>query len=248
MSDTPRTDEEVEIAKQYPATCHGLFISVDFARQLEHELSAAESKVDALQDWKQSQLSVEATWNPQDVAKALDLPLGSDIRKNILPAIKQLQAKVEKEELLRLVKEFRDAITNPLWISIGSIENVAEIRMDKAIWLDLVTRARALSRTREEQFFADAPSPPDAPIRGEQHNELPFAKTSVPERDPKEELIEKCVQVLLTAVMRQSCGLCCDNCNCQGVKYGVDAIRALQNKTEDSSVARSTNHPSIEGG
>ena len=44
-SATPRTDEEVEIAKRYPATQHGLWISAEFARQLEREL--AEAKRDA---------------------------------------------------------------------------------------------------------------------------------------------------------------------------------------------------------
>jgi hypothetical protein len=41
MSDTPRTDEEVEIAKKYPATKHGLWVSAEFARDLERELSRA---------------------------------------------------------------------------------------------------------------------------------------------------------------------------------------------------------------
>lgn len=35
---TPRTDEEVEIAKKFPATSHGLWVSAEFARQLEIEL------------------------------------------------------------------------------------------------------------------------------------------------------------------------------------------------------------------
>jgi len=48
MSDTPRTDEEVEIARKFPATQHGLWISAEFARQLERELN------DALHDLKRS--------------------------------------------------------------------------------------------------------------------------------------------------------------------------------------------------
>lgn len=35
---TPRTDEEIEIAKKFPATNHGLWVSAEFARQLEREL------------------------------------------------------------------------------------------------------------------------------------------------------------------------------------------------------------------
>lgn len=45
---------------------------------------------DELQAWKDAQLQVESEWNPQDVAKALGLPVGSKIRKSILPAIVQL--------------------------------------------------------------------------------------------------------------------------------------------------------------
>ena len=54
MSDTPRTDEEVEIAKGYPATSHGLWISAEFARQLERELNEALSELkwcEQSRDW-----------------------------------------------------------------------------------------------------------------------------------------------------------------------------------------------------
>jgi hypothetical protein len=39
MSDTPLTDEEVELAKKYPATSHGLWVSAEFARDLERQLN-----------------------------------------------------------------------------------------------------------------------------------------------------------------------------------------------------------------
>ena len=39
--ETPRTDEEVEVAKKFPATSHGLWVSAEFARQLERELAVA---------------------------------------------------------------------------------------------------------------------------------------------------------------------------------------------------------------
>ena len=40
MSDTPWTDEEVETAKKFQATSHGLWVSAEFARHLERELRA----------------------------------------------------------------------------------------------------------------------------------------------------------------------------------------------------------------
>lgn len=44
MSYTPRTDEEVEIAKKFPMTEHGLWVSAEFCRQLERELEEAKRK------------------------------------------------------------------------------------------------------------------------------------------------------------------------------------------------------------
>ena len=38
---TPLTDEEVEIAKKFPATSHGLWVSAEFARHLERALGRA---------------------------------------------------------------------------------------------------------------------------------------------------------------------------------------------------------------
>lgn len=38
MTPTPRTDEEVEIAKKFPGTAHGLWVSAEFCRQMEREL------------------------------------------------------------------------------------------------------------------------------------------------------------------------------------------------------------------
>ena len=48
------------------------------------------SELHELRAWKESQLKVEASWDIQAVAKALGLPLGSDIRAAILPKIKEL--------------------------------------------------------------------------------------------------------------------------------------------------------------
>lgn len=45
VSDTPRTDEEVEIAKKFPATQHGLWVSAEFARQLERDLNKREKQL-----------------------------------------------------------------------------------------------------------------------------------------------------------------------------------------------------------
>lgn len=50
MSNTPRTDEEVEIAKRFPATNHGLWVSAEFARQLEREMNRLYCYLEECQD------------------------------------------------------------------------------------------------------------------------------------------------------------------------------------------------------
>ena len=68
-SETPRTDEEVEIAKKYPGTAHGLWVSAEHARQLERELAAAqynESVFRALH--LDSEKRLEASITPSHVA------------------------------------------------------------------------------------------------------------------------------------------------------------------------------------
>jgi hypothetical protein len=49
---TPLTDEEVETAKKYPATSHGLWVSAEFARDLERQLR------DVKQELRQSKAPV----------------------------------------------------------------------------------------------------------------------------------------------------------------------------------------------
>ena len=56
------------------------------------------------EQWKAYQLKVESTWDPQEVAKELGLPLGTDIRAGILPAIKVLNTKFENH--IKTVGEF----------------------------------------------------------------------------------------------------------------------------------------------
>lgn len=40
-----------------------------------------------LEAWKAQQLAIEASWNPQKVANLLNIPIGTEIHPNILPAI-----------------------------------------------------------------------------------------------------------------------------------------------------------------
>ena len=63
-------------------------------------LASAEARVRELETWKESQLAVEASWDDQAVGRELGLTLGSPIRPQILPAIKDLRAKLSESEAI----------------------------------------------------------------------------------------------------------------------------------------------------
>lgn len=62
------------------------------------DYEALQARVTELEDWKASALAVESEWAPHEVAKLLDLELGTSIRAGIAPAIKQLQARITELE------------------------------------------------------------------------------------------------------------------------------------------------------
>jgi DNA repair exonuclease SbcCD ATPase subunit len=68
---------------------------INKAETAEAVLAALKKEAEQLRGWKESQLEVEATWNPQHVAKALGIPLGESIRPQILPRIADLKREIE---------------------------------------------------------------------------------------------------------------------------------------------------------
>ncbi len=50
--------------------------------------------VQGLEAWKNEAMAVESEWDCQAIARELDLPLGTSIRRELMPAIKALKAKV----------------------------------------------------------------------------------------------------------------------------------------------------------
>ena len=64
-------------------------LPADFARKLERER-------DQLQRWKDEQMFVESQWDAQAVGKELGMVAGTDIRRNILPAIVQLKKELQE--------------------------------------------------------------------------------------------------------------------------------------------------------
>jgi hypothetical protein len=49
-----------------------------------------------LEAWKAQQLAIEASWNPQKVANLLNIPIGTEIHPNILPAIEKLHERINQ--------------------------------------------------------------------------------------------------------------------------------------------------------
>lgn len=79
---------------------------------LRAELACLKAERDKLAEWKESMLAVESEWKPEEVAKALNLPLGTSIRAGILPAVQQLRANLETAREMR--EDFRESVANAL--------------------------------------------------------------------------------------------------------------------------------------
>lgn len=92
-----QTDREAALAVKAEFEAEG-----DHSESLDNfldaldDIDALEAQVDSLTEWKRQQLQVEDSWDPQEVARVLGLPLGSDIRKGILPRIEALKAQVAR--------------------------------------------------------------------------------------------------------------------------------------------------------
>ena len=78
-------------------------LALDKIEQLELKLESANSRILDLEDyikqlekWKTQQLIVELSWNPQKIAKLLDIPLGVSIHPHILPAIEKLHEQIRQ--------------------------------------------------------------------------------------------------------------------------------------------------------
>lgn len=132
---TPRTDAELKRIEDdesgYPERYDTYIAMVAFARELERELAATNIKIQSvlderkevverivaenstlrmqcasLRDWKESAMSLEMSWDEQAIGKILNLPLGTFIRPQILPAIQALRTRLERAE--SLIRELTD--------------------------------------------------------------------------------------------------------------------------------------------
>ncbi len=78
---TPQTDAAVANARERTAR---IAVSADFARQLERELAQAKARNES---WE----TLEMEWDVQAIGKELNMPLGSSIRRELMPAIQRLK-------------------------------------------------------------------------------------------------------------------------------------------------------------
>lgn len=71
----------------------------------ENHGSPTTLRLQELEHWKEEQLEVERSWDPQAVGKLLGMALGTPIRQNIQPAIEKLLSRlVAMEEEARCAK------------------------------------------------------------------------------------------------------------------------------------------------
>lgn len=101
---TPETDALISRMSDDGLDLH------DREDELKDHAFKLERERDELAKWKDEQTYVESQWNEQAVAKELGLPLGTDIRKNILPAIQQLKS--ERDAMLEVIREAGVLIAN----------------------------------------------------------------------------------------------------------------------------------------
>lgn len=112
-----------------------------FARTLERELAQ-------LERWKAEQMAVESAWDCQAVGKLLDLPLGTDIRRNIQPEIERLRARASlASDLAALVeKANKEPNEDGFWETFDELKNAA-------------ARYREAEAGEERKPNADGPAP-----------------------------------------------------------------------------------------
>jgi F0F1-type ATP synthase membrane subunit b/b' len=118
MSDTrPTPETDAVFAMQNGQLCGGA--NLDFARKLERER-------DELANWKAEQMLVESQWDAQAVGRELGMTAGTDIRKNILPAIQQL--KRERDAMLEAIREAAADLQNSRFVTPTLSAALAKIK------------------------------------------------------------------------------------------------------------------------
>lgn len=94
---------------------------------LKNRLAMAEAARDELRRWKDEQLAVESSWNPQAVADALGIVHGAPIRENILPLVEVLKDQLHKAEAARDVERERaDGNRNAMESFVRMIEEALD--------------------------------------------------------------------------------------------------------------------------
>lgn len=131
IMDTPRTDKltglrynacklialskelEIESKKNHQIAVH---YALEY-NKVQREMIALRAQRDALARWKAEALAVESEWDPQEVGKLLELPLGASIRPRIAPCIH-----IFKTALERIVKDGN----RPMSMRVASPESIAK--------------------------------------------------------------------------------------------------------------------------
>ena len=106
MSDTPRTNAEAQTCMDTSSEWHGEWVRLDFARQLERELTDAKHRIRSLIEERDSaRIQADHKWKLREEFKAL---LGtSDVAEGV-KRVKEMQGR--KEVIHALMKALRRMI------------------------------------------------------------------------------------------------------------------------------------------
>ncbi len=86
---------EIESIKR---TVDGLRINTPETASAVRNCKTLLAHIANLENWKAEQIAVENEWDCQEVARELDMRPGSSIRKEIMPAIKAMKARIAELE------------------------------------------------------------------------------------------------------------------------------------------------------
>ena len=109
MSDTPRTNAEAQTCMDTSSEWHGEWVRLDFARQLERELTDAKHRIRSLIEERDSaRIQADHKWKLREEFKAL---LGtSDVAEGV-KRVKEMQGRQEViHALMKALRRMIDAV------------------------------------------------------------------------------------------------------------------------------------------
>jgi hypothetical protein len=126
----------VAFAEKYPngtidydeTTCDGFCLADDLRGEvdgliaMENELAEVTKQRDELQEWKDSAMQVESSWDAQSVGKLLGFAIGSAIHPQIEPAIREIIK--QRDALAEAGNQLLDSLYSQDWRKLPAIRSM----------------------------------------------------------------------------------------------------------------------------